>query len=36
VPNGGSCSSFTDCPIRQVCASPRDGGAPSCQAGYQQ
>ncbi|KPK17763.1 MAG: hypothetical protein AMJ62_00455 [Myxococcales bacterium SG8_38] len=36
VPNGGSCSSFVDCGIRQVCASPRDGGAPSCQAGYQE
>jgi hypothetical protein len=34
VPGGGSCSSFADCPIRQVCASPREGGAPSCQAGY--
>ena len=35
VPNGGSCSSFNDCPVQQVCASPRDGGAPSCQAGLQ-
>jgi hypothetical protein len=34
VPSGGSCSSFADCDIRQVCASPREGGAPSCQAGY--
>jgi hypothetical protein len=34
VLDGGSCSSFADCPMpRQVCASPRDGGAPSCQAG---
>ncbi|MGB8223935.1 MAG: hypothetical protein WCF10_15210 [Polyangiales bacterium] len=35
VPGGGSCSSFAQCPVRQVCASPRAGGAPSCQAGYQ-
>ncbi len=36
APSGGSCSSFTDCPaVQQVCASPREGGAPSCQAGYQ-
>ena len=35
VPSGGSCSSFSDCPIQQVCAAPREGGAPSCQAGYQ-
>jgi hypothetical protein len=35
VPVGGSCSHITDCPARQVCASPRDGGAPECQAGYQ-
>ena len=35
VPSGGSCASFGDCPIRQVCASPREGGPPSCQAGYQ-
>ncbi|MBW2381893.1 MAG: hypothetical protein JRG70_20590 [Deltaproteobacteria bacterium] len=35
VPSGGSCSSFSDCPVQQVCASPRLGGAPSCQAGYQ-
>lgn len=35
VPSGGSCSSFTDCPVRQVCASPREGGPPSCQVGYQ-
>ena len=33
VPSGGSCSSFADCPTQQVCASPRSGGAPSCQAG---
>lgn len=36
VPSGGSCSSFADCPIRQVCAAPREGGLPSCQAGYQE
>jgi hypothetical protein len=36
VPSGGSCSSNpTGCPVQQVCASPREGGAPSCQAGYQ-
>ena len=35
VPTGGSCSHISDCPERQVCASPRDGGAPSCQMGYQ-
>jgi hypothetical protein len=35
VPNGGSCSSYADCPAQQVCASPRSGGAPSCQAGLQ-
>ena len=35
VPGGGDCSSFTDCPVRTVCASARDGGAPSCQAGFQ-
>jgi hypothetical protein len=23
----------TDCPFQQVCASPRNGGVPSCQAG---
>jgi hypothetical protein len=23
----------TDCPLQQVCAAPRNGGAPSCQAG---
>jgi hypothetical protein len=36
VPGGGSCSSISDCPVQQVCASPREGGPPSCQAGYQQ
>jgi hypothetical protein len=35
VPMGGSCSHITDCPARQVCASPRDGGVPECQAGHQ-
>jgi hypothetical protein len=35
VPSGGSCSSFADCPVQQVCAASREGGAPSCQAGYQ-
>lgn len=35
VPSGGSCSSIGECPVRQVCASPRTGGAPSCQAGFQ-
>ncbi len=35
VPDGGSCSSYVDCQVRQVCASPREGGAPSCQTGYQ-
>lgn len=33
VPSGGLCSHITDCPARQVCASPRTGGAPACQAG---
>ena len=36
VLSGGSCSSNpSGCPAQQVCASPREGGAPSCQAGYQ-
>ena len=35
VPSGGSCSSFIDCPVQQTCAAPREGGAPSCQVGYQ-
>jgi hypothetical protein len=34
VPSGGSCSSFTACPARQICASPRVGGTPSCQVGF--
>jgi hypothetical protein len=33
VPTGGSCSHISDCPERQVCASPREGGPPSCQVG---
>jgi hypothetical protein len=33
VPTGGSCSQVTECPLRQVCAAPRTGGPPSCQAG---
>lgn len=36
VPPGGSCSDTTQCPARQVCASARDGGPPSCQAGFSQ
>ena len=35
VREGGRCSSYADCPAREVCASPREGGAPSCQAGFQ-
>ena len=35
VPDGGSCASFEDCDAQQVCASPRTGGAPTCQVGYQ-
>ncbi len=30
---GGSCSSIEDCPLNQVCAVARTGGAPSCQSG---
>ncbi len=33
VPDGGDCSSFEQCPIRQVCAAPQEGGALGCQAG---
>jgi len=33
VPDGSGCSSFADCPAQQVCASPRGGGVPGCQAG---
>jgi len=32
---GATCSGFADCGVRQVCASPREGGAPSCQVGLQ-
>jgi len=35
VPDGGTCTSYRDCDPRQVCASPRQGGAPSCQVGLQ-
>jgi len=30
---GGSCTNISDCPVQQVCASPRLGGPPSCQRG---
>jgi hypothetical protein len=33
VPMGGTCDEVTDCPLHQVCAAPRNGGSPSCQAG---
>ena len=33
VPTGGTCTSITDCMPRQVCASARTGGPPTCQAG---
>ena len=29
----GTCDQVTDCPLQQVCAAPRNGGSPSCQAG---
>lgn len=29
----GSCDQVTDCSLQQVCAAPRNGGAPSCQTG---
>lgn len=35
VEAGGSCSSFADCAVQQVCATPRQGGAPSCQVGLE-
>ncbi len=35
VPSGGSCDHITDCLPPEVCASPRIGGPPSCQAGSQ-
>ncbi len=31
VPTGGTCDQV--CPLQQVCAAPRNGGPPSCQAG---
>jgi len=34
--SGGTCSSSTECPAQQVCASPRPGGPPSCQAGKEE
>jgi hypothetical protein len=33
VPTGGTCDEVTDCPLHQVCAAPRNGGSPRCQAG---
>ena len=33
VPSGGTCDQVTDCPLQQVCAAPRNGGSPRCQAG---
>jgi hypothetical protein len=33
VPPGGGCDHVTDCQVQEVCASPRTGGAPNCQAG---
>ena len=30
---GGSCADSTECPPREVCASPRIGGSPSCVSG---
>ena len=33
VPTGGTCDQVTDCPLQQVCAAPRNGGSPRCQAG---
>ncbi|MDH4281703.1 MAG: hypothetical protein OEV36_03535, partial [Myxococcales bacterium] len=33
VPINGTCDRVTDCPLQQVCAAPRSGGAPSCQTG---
>jgi hypothetical protein len=32
VPSGGSCGHITECDANQVCASPRNGGAPTCQS----
>ncbi len=33
APMGGTCDEVTDCPLHQVCAAPRNGGSPRCQAG---
>jgi hypothetical protein len=33
VQAGGACDQITDCPLQQVCAAPRSGNPPSCQAG---
>lgn len=33
VRTGGSCDPATDCAPQEVCAAPRTGGPPSCQAG---
>ncbi len=33
VRSGGTCDQVTDCDPQQVCAAPRSGGPPSCQAG---
>lgn len=33
VPVDGSCDRSSQCPFGQVCAAPRSGGPPSCQAG---
>lgn len=33
VPAGGTCDQVTACPPNQVCAAPRGGGSPRCQAG---
>ena len=33
VRTGGTCNQVTGCDTQQVCAAPRNGGPPSCQAG---
>ena len=33
VPTGGECDHISDCALNEVCASPRTGGPPACQAG---
>ena len=33
VETGGSCTDTSNCGVREVCASPRVGGAPACEAG---